>query len=135
MKTAGAINNYSASAGRFFKPVSTSPIRSVSASPATRLRSSAILEPDASPYQTVSSYTKNPLISGYVSPENLTLMGGSAAVISEGMGRGSVTVILDDPNFRGFWYGTNKILLNGLFFSSMISPDQAGGDRAVSEQD
>ena len=26
----------------------------------------------------------------------------------------------DNPNFRGYWYGTNKLFLNALFFSTVF---------------
>jgi hypothetical protein len=50
-------------------------------------------------------------------------------------GRGAVVRLADDPNFRGFWYGTNKLYLNAIFFGPLIKetspPDQwqRGGDR------
>jgi len=27
---------------------------------------------------------------------------------------------VDNPNFRGAWYGTNKLFFNALFFGSVI---------------
>jgi hypothetical protein len=26
----------------------------------------------------------------------------------------------ENPNFRAFWYGTNRLLLNALFFAPLI---------------
>jgi hypothetical protein len=35
----------------------------------------------------------------------------------------------DNPNFRGYWYGGNKLFLNALFFGSVIQPVRPrGGD-------
>jgi len=28
----------------------------------------------------------------------------------------SLVLIMDDPDFRGFWYGTDRLLLNAVFF-------------------
>jgi len=36
-------------------------------------------------------------------------------------GQGRVILFSDNPNFRGTWYGTNKMFLNALFFGSLIS--------------
>jgi hypothetical protein len=33
--------------------------------------------------------------------------------------------MVDDPNFRGFWYGTNKLFLNALFFGSVVEATPA----------
>jgi len=32
------------------------------------------------------------------------------------MGSGRVIAFTDNTNFRAFWYGTNKLLANALFF-------------------
>lgn len=79
------------------------------------------LEPHKDPYSTPVHYTGTPLVSGYVSSENLELIKNSAAVIAVGKGRGAIILMADNPNFRGYWYGTNKLLFNGLFFGSAIS--------------
>ena len=76
--------------------------------------------PSADPYATVAVYAPEPLLSGYISKANLEPLAGSAAVVAERFGRGAVICILDDPNFRGFWFGTNKLLLNALFFGSIL---------------
>ena len=46
----------------------------------------------------------------------------AAALIAERKGDGSVILFADDPNFRGIWYGTNKLFLNALFFSNAFEP-------------
>ena len=66
-------------------------------------------------------YTSKPLLSGYISKPNLKKLGNTAAVSVYSKGRGKVIALLDNPNFRAFWYGPNKILLNAIFFSNTIS--------------
>jgi len=78
--------------------------------------STVMLEPSKDAYGTVLQYEAAPLISGYVSAENLGRLAGSAAVITHGQKRGQVVLITDPPNFRGYWLGTNKLFLNSLFF-------------------
>ena len=72
-------------------------------------------------FGTVAQYTADPLISGYASDESIEKVAGAAAVLAERRGQGSVILISDNPNFRAWWYGTNKLFLNGLFFSKAIT--------------
>jgi hypothetical protein len=74
------------------------------------------LEPSKNAYSTPVVYDIEPLLSGYVSPENLKLLSGSASVIVRSSGRGRIVLMAEDPNFRAFWYGTNRVFLNALFF-------------------
>ena len=46
---------------------------------------------------------------------------GSASLIVSGAGSGRVVLFADNPNFRGTWYGTNKLFLNAIFFGANIS--------------
>ena len=78
------------------------------------------LEPSKNAYSTPVVYDKKPLLSGYVSPENLDLLSGSASVVVRSSGRGRVVLIAEDPNFRAFWYSTNRVFLNALFFGPII---------------
>ncbi|MEM1094370.1 MAG: M14 family metallopeptidase [Bacteroidota bacterium] len=80
--------------------------------------SSRLYEPSESPGTNVAVYTDDPLLSGYVSEERLPLVAGSAAVIADGVGRGSIVAFTDNPNFRAFWYGTNRLFMNAIFFGS-----------------
>ncbi|MGY8915615.1 MAG: hypothetical protein ACKVJF_11115, partial [Flavobacteriales bacterium] len=58
----------------------------------------------------------NPLLSGYISEENLNLLKNSVPFQVNRMGKGRVIVFTDNTNFRAFWYGTNKLLMNAIFF-------------------
>ena len=80
------------------------------------------MEPTENPYGTVIAYSAEPVLSGYVSEKNREALAGTAALIAERMGNGSVILFADNPNFRGYWYGTNKLFLNALFFSSAFQP-------------
>ena len=73
------------------------------------------------PYATPLVYSENPLLSGYIHPENLALLRGSASILVDNYRRGKVISMVDNPNFRAFWYGTNKLFLNALFFGNIIS--------------
>ena len=78
------------------------------------------IEPDKNSYNNPIQYTDNPLLSGYISEENLELMKGSVPFQVKKVGKGRVIVFTDNTNFRAFWYGTNKLLMNAIFFGKMM---------------
>jgi len=83
-------------------------------------RGTLSLEPARSPYSTPLQYTDEPLQSGYISERNLERLAGSASVLVTSLGSGRVILMVDDPNFRAFWYGTNKLFANSVFFARTI---------------
>ena len=64
----------------------------------------------------VLTYADDPLLSGYLSEERGEQLPGSAALVAQRLGQGRVTLFAFNPNFRAFWYGTNGLFLNALFF-------------------
>ena len=74
------------------------------------------------PYATVISYETPAVLSGFASAENQAALEGTAALIAERKGNGSVVLFADDPNFRATWFGTNKLFLNALFYSRAFQP-------------
>lgn len=87
--------------------------------------STLFLEQADNPYATPLRYTEEPLASGYISDENLEQLEGSAAIVVSRLGGGKVISLTDNPNFRAFWYGTNKLFLNAIFFGQTISGSSA----------
>jgi len=84
-------------------------------------RGTLFFEKSSNPYATPATYTNDPLLSGYISRENSRLIKNSATVVVSGSGRGKVICLADNPNFRAFWLGTNKIFANAVFFGQTIS--------------
>ena len=80
-----------------------------------------ILERSIGAANSVLVYAPNPRICGYVHPESLRKISNSAAINLSYEGSGRVILFSDNPNFRGTWFGTNKLFLNALFFGSNIS--------------
>ncbi len=76
--------------------------------------------PSRNPYSTVARLTDDPHLSGYISDANRERLRGSPSVMADQLGRGSVVLLIDNPNFRGYWYGTNRLFLNALFFGRQI---------------
>ena len=83
--------------------------------------STIFIEPDSQSYNNPIVYSQNPLLSGYVSKENLDLIKGSSVVKIKRNGKGRTIYLTDNTNFRAFWYGTNKILMNAIFFSELMN--------------
>ncbi|MGB3607281.1 MAG: M14 family metallopeptidase [Psychroserpens sp.] len=71
---------------------------------------------DKQSYNNPIQYTKNPLLSGYISKPNLDSLALTVPYKSVGLGQGRVVAFTDNTNFRAFWYGTNKLLMNAIFF-------------------
>ena len=78
------------------------------------------IEPDKNSYNNPIQYTNKPLLSGYISEENLELLKGTVPFQVKKVGKGRVIVFTDNTNFRAFWYGTNKLLMNAIFFGKMM---------------
>ncbi|MFD1314017.1 M14 family zinc carboxypeptidase [Namhaeicola litoreus] len=78
------------------------------------------LNPSKNNFSTVARYTDDPHIDGFITPENLALMEKSASIIVSNIGKGRVVMFADNPNFRGIWYGTNKLFTNAIMFGSII---------------
>ena len=87
--------------------------------------STQFLQKGKNPYSNPVVYTDSPLASGYISDENLEKLKNSAAVIISRYGSGKVITMTDNPNFRAFWYGTNKLFANAIFFGHTISGSTA----------
>ncbi len=83
-------------------------------------RGTAFMEWTKNQYATPVRYSLNPLLSGYISSENEQVMSNSAAVVVGRNGRGRVICMGMNPNFRAFWYGTNKLFMNAIFFGHTI---------------
>ncbi|MEM7730002.1 MAG: M14 family zinc carboxypeptidase [Pseudomonadota bacterium] len=87
--------------------------------------------PDDNPYAVPVQYADAPLLTGYASPERLEEIGGSPSVVTYRPGRGAVILMADNPVFRGTYPGTEKLLMNAIFFSGLIDrPDGHYGSDA-----
>ncbi|WP_171032288.1 M14 family metallopeptidase [Polaribacter aestuariivivens] len=82
--------------------------------------STMFIKPDKRSYNNPIQYTSNPLLSGYISKENAKIIPNTVPFKVQRMGRGKVIVFTDNTNFRAFWYGTNKLLMNAIFFGDKM---------------
>lgn len=83
-------------------------------------RSSKFIEPSGNAYSTPVLYRKDPLLSGYISEQNLDLLSGSASLVVDQSGQGAVVLAMDYATFRAFWWGTQRLLVNAIFFGDLL---------------
>ena len=77
---------------------------------------SIFINADKQSYNNPIQYTKNPLLSGYISKRNLDSLANTVPFQVQRLKRGKVVAFTDNTNFRAFWYGTNKLMMNAIFF-------------------
>ncbi|SDS12915.1 Zinc carboxypeptidase [Polaribacter sp. KT25b] len=82
--------------------------------------STMFITADKKSYNNPIQYTSNPLLSGYISKENSKLIKNTVPFKAQRLGKGRVIVFTDNTNFRAFWFGTNKLLMNTIFFGDMM---------------
>ncbi len=82
--------------------------------------STMFLKADKNSYNNPIQYTSKPLLSGYISKENAKVIPNTVPFKVQRFGRGRVAVFIDNTNFRAFWYGTNKLLMNTIFFGDKM---------------
>ncbi|MGF1556069.1 M14 family metallopeptidase [Paucihalobacter sp.] len=78
------------------------------------------IEADKQSYNNPIQYTSKPLLSGYISKPNLDSLANTVPFKVNRLQRGKVIVFTDNTNFRAFWYGTNKLLMNAVFFGKFM---------------
>lgn len=78
------------------------------------------IEPDSTSFKHPIQYSKKPLISGYISKENLNAIANTVPFKVENLGRGKVIGLTDNGNFRAFWLGTEKLIMNIIFFGHLM---------------
>ncbi|MDX1910498.1 MAG: M14 family metallopeptidase [Saprospiraceae bacterium] len=89
------------------------------------LSDTLFVEPAKNPYASPVVLTSAPLLAGYIHPMQKPLTAHAAAVAVYGHGRGKVICFAGNPNFRGFWYGTNRMFANAVFYGNLISGEAA----------
>jgi|TARA_R100000479_G_scaffold51000_3_gene24095 hypothetical protein len=82
--------------------------------------STIFMEADVNSYNNPIQYTETPLLSGYISKPNLEELKNTSSFKKASLGRGEVLYFTDNTNFRAFWYGTNKLLMNAIFFGDKM---------------
>ena len=82
--------------------------------------STIFMEAEKDSYNNPIIYSEKPLLSGYVSKENLNSLKLTVPLKINKINKGKIISITDNTNFRAFWYGTNKLLVNAIYFSDQF---------------
>lgn len=72
------------------------------------------------PFTTPARYTSAPLLAGFSDEKLVKLIAETPAVITTQQGKGVVIGFTDNTQFRGYWYGTNKMLSNAIYQSGFL---------------
>jgi hypothetical protein len=83
------------------------------------------MEKSRNPYQNPFYYKDRSLQSGWVSRQNQEAIKNTSAVIVSSVGSGRIISIADNPNFRAFWLGGTKLMMNAIFFGRLIETGTA----------
>ena len=87
----------------------------------TSRRGNTLITASDNLYSNPARYTDNPLLSGYITARNLEALKGTSTLRVNVLGKGRVVSLVDNPNFRAFWYGTNKLMMNAIFFARIVN--------------
>lgn len=80
-----------------------------------------IVKPFINKLSTPITYSSSPLLSGNVLPRVVDSLANTPVVVGYRIGRGRIIAFTINPNFRGIWYGTNKLTTNAVFFGNFIN--------------
>jgi len=76
-------------------------------------------------YANPLTYGSAPLLSGYISKLNYPKMKNTSGLGVSALGRGRVIGFTEGLAFRAFWFGTNKILMNAVYYGGFLSNETA----------
>ncbi len=65
-------------------------------------------------------FSSEPLLSGYISNANYRRLRDASMAGTSVMGRGRVIGFTENLAFRAFWFGTNKMLMNAIYYGPLI---------------
>ncbi|MGW8123772.1 M14 family metallopeptidase [Roseivirga echinicomitans] len=91
----------------------------------TLRRGNVMIEASEDRFSNPGLYTQDPLLSGWINKPNLEALKGTSTIRVSALGRGRIVSLVDNPNFRAFWYGTNKLMMNAIFLARIVNSSSA----------
>jgi hypothetical protein len=79
------------------------------------------MEKSKNAYANPLVFTASPLLSGYISKQNYAKLKESSVAGVSSLGQGRVIGFTDNLCFRAFWFGSNKMLMNAVFYGPILS--------------
>jgi hypothetical protein len=70
-------------------------------------------------------FTANPLLSGYITKSSLEKLKNSSMAGFTPIGQGRVIGFTENLTFRAFWFGSNRMLMNAIFFGHTLNAGAA----------
>lgn len=74
-------------------------------------------------YSNPLTYGNSPLLSGYISKSNYAKLKNSSCVGVGALGRGRVIGFTENLAFRAFWFGTNRMITNAIFYGPLLNAE------------
>ena len=85
------------------------------------MNSSSIFAPSRNGRNVATFANKRDLrVSGLVWAEMMEALPGKAYLIDEQVGQGHIILYADDPNFRAYWDGLDRLFLNSVLFGPSL---------------
>jgi hypothetical protein len=84
-------------------------------------RGATLLSPSGNAYSTPVHYAEQPLLAGFIGQQRQDEIRGQPALIAERQGAGLVVRFANNPLFRGFWRGTERLFDNALYMGQVVS--------------
>ena len=78
------------------------------------------IEKSKTAYANPMVYGNSPLLSGYIHKSNYDKLKNSSALGVTIVGQGRVIGFTESIAFRAFWFGTNKLLMNAVYYGQSI---------------
>lgn len=79
------------------------------------------MEKSKNAYANPLVFTSSPLLSGYISKQNYAKIKEASVAGVSSLGQGRIIGFTDNLCFRAFWFGSNKLLMNAIFYGPIIS--------------
>jgi len=83
--------------------------------------STLIMEPLYYPFTNIAVYSETPLLSGYTDKNLVNRIANTSSFVAHNVGKGRIIATTSNLAFRGYWYGSVKLLANSLFFGKAFS--------------
>ena len=83
--------------------------------------STMLLQPSQAPFVNVALYNTSPQLAGYTAPEYVPRISQSAVLLAHNIGKGRVIAMTDNPVFRGYFFGSSRLLVNAMYLGTAFS--------------
>lgn len=82
-----------------------------------------LLQPSNTPFVNVALYSDKPQLAGYTASDYIPRISLSAAMLAHNLGQGRVIGMTDNPVFRGYYFGSSRLLVNALYLGASFSTE------------